>query len=76
MNKVLDGIVETPWTISTYPHKSTVRLKPRGLLWAAVDSSVDKETMTDQRIRRIVHNPQDLLPLLHFKTHLKRGSST
>jgi hypothetical protein len=41
-----------------------------------VDSSVDKETMTDQRIHPIVHNPQDLLPLLNFKTHLKRGSST
>jgi hypothetical protein len=76
VDKVLDGIVETPWTISTYPHKSRVFFTQRGSLWAAVDSSVDKETMTDQRIRRIVHNPQDLLPLLHFKTHLKRGNST
>lgn len=76
MDKVLDGIVETPWTISTYPHKPRVFFTQRGSLWAAVDSSVDKETMTDQQIHPVVHNPQDLLPLLNFKTYLKRGSST
>jgi hypothetical protein len=76
VDKVLDCVVETPWTTSTYPHKSTFFFEQQGLLWAAVDSSVDKETMIDQRLYSVIHNPQDLLPLLDFKNHKERGSST
>ena len=70
MDKVLDRTVETTWTIPTYPHKSSNFFKQQGLLWVAVDSSVDKETRADQRIQRVIHNPQDLLQLLNFKNHL------
>lgn len=50
MDKVLDHIVEMKWKISVYPHDLSFSLNTGGLLWVAVDSSVNKETAADQAI--------------------------
>jgi hypothetical protein len=47
VDKVLDHIVEMGWKKFGYPHKLETFVNTLGLLWVAVDSSVDKETATD-----------------------------
>jgi len=47
VDKVLDHTVEMKWTKFGYPHNLGTFRNTLGLLWVAVDSSVDKEIATD-----------------------------
>tara|TARA_Y100000768_G_scaffold94570_2_gene68692 strand:+ start:15696 stop:15839 length:144 start_codon:yes stop_codon:yes gene_type:complete len=47
VDKVLDHVVEMEWTKVSYPQNLRKQSMTVGLLWVAVDSSVDKETPTD-----------------------------
>jgi len=47
VDKVLDHVVEMKWTKFGYPHNLGKQSKTASLLWVAVDSSVDKETLSD-----------------------------
>ena len=67
MDKVLDQHVDAKWTSSSYPQFFYPTSMTDCLLWAAVDSSVHKERSSEQALREVVHNPQDLLPLLNLK---------